>query len=344
MIEEPRTNYLIHSQDFQNWNSNINVVSRNKELSIADPSGGFTSNRIVANTSWSVYRDQVANGAVPNGVHSVSIFARAVTGGFNILTLTGSSVNVRVNLELGTVLQSSGTTGTALVTPFGPIGADGFRWYRISYVPVDTTYEAIYLESAAFTGTRDICLVWGAQFEVGAFATSYIPTIPAEAARSADVCSIIGDAFSSFYNQSEGTLFAECEIPSANQRAGIAVIGGISFNDNIALFKSDSTGGTLGDRFVPYVTQAGVLVALHDFGTGTGNGLMKVAASVALNNMIFARNGTISPADLTAAMPTPNRLTIGARADGNYINGHIDRITYFRKRLSNAKLQTLTAP
>lgn len=181
-----------------------------------------------------------------------------------------------------------------------------------------------------------------AQLEAGAFPLSYIPTTSGTAARSADVCSIVGTDFSSFYNQSEGTLFAECQAPSANQRAGFAVIGATSFNHNIALFKSDSTGGVLGDRFVPYVTQAGTLVASYDFGAGTGNGLMKVAASVALNNMIFARNGTISPADLIAAMPTPNRLTIGARADGNYINGHIARITYFRKRLSNAKLQTLT--
>jgi hypothetical protein len=156
------------------------------------------------------------------------------------------------------------------------------------------------------------------------------------------VCSITGSAFSGFYNQSEGTLFAECQTPSANQYAGIAVIGTTSFNHNIALFKSNTTGETAGNRFRPYVTQAGSLVAMHDFGNESGNGNLKVLASVALNNMIFARNGTLSPLDSTAAMPTPDRITIGGRADGNYINGHIAAIRYFKKRLPNAKIQALT--
>ena len=337
LIEEPRINYLIHSQDFQNWNSNINVVSRSKELSIADPSGGFTSNRIVANTSWSVYRDQVANGAVPNGVHSVSIFARAVTGGFNILTLTGSSVSVRVNLELGTVLQSSGTTGTALVTPFGPIGADGFRWYRISYVPVDTTSEALYMESAAFTGTRDICLVWGAQFEVGAFATSYIPTIPAEAARSADVCSITGADFSSFYNQIDGTMFSSSSISNltGNNRGIVQIDNGtnahIIRNYYDLGFKIEVAANDTKSTFinVPGASNVAQKLAISQQGT--------------LFNAV-ANGGTVSTATRTAPVGL-NALRIGNLASGSFhLNGHIARIQYFRKRLSNAKLQTLTTP
>jgi hypothetical protein len=343
LIEEPRINYLIHSQDFQNWNSNINVVSRSKELSIADPSGGFTSNRIVANTSWSVYRDQVANGAVPNGVHSVSIFARAVTGGFNILTLTGSSVNVRVNLDLGTVLQSSGTTGTALVTPFGPIGADGFRWYRISYVPVDTTSEALYMESAAFTGTRDICLVWGAQFEVGAFATSYIPTIPAEAARSADVCSIIGGDFSSFYNQSEGTA-----ITKVTNASGVGTttqypfsFSGASASELLITFRTTPAKDC---RFASWAANVDTLADSANAGTLSDMTTDIIGFAIKLNDFAGSLDGNLIT-DTTVSLPTVDRMFIGSRVDGTrHWGGHIARIQYFRKRLSNAKLQTLTTP
>jgi hypothetical protein len=45
------------------------------------------------------------------------------------------------------------------------------------------------------------------QLELGAFPTSYIPTTTAAATRSAD--SAVVTPISSFYNQSEGTLFAE---------------------------------------------------------------------------------------------------------------------------------------
>jgi hypothetical protein len=50
---------------------------------------------------------------------------------------------------------------------------------------------------------------WGAQLEVGAFPTSYIPTTTSTVTRSADVASITGSNFSSWYRQDEGTMFIE---------------------------------------------------------------------------------------------------------------------------------------
>ena len=58
------------------------------------------------------------------------------------------------------------------------------------------------------TATQDF-YVWGAQIEEGSFATSYIPTASSSVTRAADVAEITGTNFSSFYNQSEGTVFAE---------------------------------------------------------------------------------------------------------------------------------------
>jgi hypothetical protein len=60
--------------------------------------------------------------------------------------------------------------------------------------------------------------------------------------------------------------------------------------------------------------------------------------------MAFAANGALIGTDNTGTMPTSTAFRIGARDDGAYLNGHIARIQYFRKRLPNAKLQTLTAP
>jgi hypothetical protein len=48
------------------------------------------------------------------------------------------------------------------------------------------------------------------QLELGAFPTSYIPTTGAAATRAADVASISGSNFSSWYRQDEGTVFADC--------------------------------------------------------------------------------------------------------------------------------------
>jgi hypothetical protein len=367
LIEEPRTNLATYSADIVSgigWFTNGVVTAAS-----GTGADGNTSYSITESATDSTHFVSNTGGTTATGATSIvsgtnytgSIFVKKGAGSADWVQITlgsggfGTSQYANFNIGSGTVGNSAGlASGIPPRIEEFPNG-----WYRcIITVTANatvansvgvilsligntdgTTRLPTYLGNASNSVLSSLC-----QLEAGAFPTSYIPTTSGTAIRSADVCSIVGTDFSSFYNQSEGTLFAECEIPSANQYAGIAVIGATSFNHNIALFKSDSTGGTLGDRFVPYVTQAGTLVALHDFGAGSGNGLMNVAASVALNNMIFAKNGTISPADLTAAMPTPNRLTIGARADGNYLNGHIARIQYFRKRLSNAKLQTLTAP
>jgi hypothetical protein len=346
LIEEGRTNLFSRSEEFNEtaWLKLRSSISANSTVS---PSGDNSADKLVedaSNNTHMVYRTLNTGSLV---AHTFSVFAKADGRNFVYLDCGDGfplNSNAYFNLSNGT-LGTIGASATATITAFGN------GWYRCSVTatPTSTTTNGFYIQIASANGTRFYqgdgasgIFIWGAQLEAGSFPTSYIPTTTGTLARSADVCNITGGDFNNFYNQSEGTLFAECQTPSANQYAGIAVIGTTSFNHNIALFKSDATGGTVGNRFVPYVTQGGTLVAIYDFGNESGNGNLKVLASVALNNMIFARNGTLSPLDSTAAMPTPNRITIGGRADGNYINGHIAAIRYYKKRLPNAKLVTLT--
>ena len=57
--------------------------------------------------------------------------------------------------------------------------------------------------------------IWGVQLETGSFPTSYIPTKGSTVTRNADEASITGTNFSSWYNQSEGTIFSESQIEFA---------------------------------------------------------------------------------------------------------------------------------
>ena len=57
--------------------------------------------------------------------------------------------------------------------------------------------------------TQGTVTVWGCQLELGAFSSSTIITSGSTVTRAADVASITGTNFSSWYNQSEGTVFAD---------------------------------------------------------------------------------------------------------------------------------------
>jgi len=50
---------------------------------------------------------------------------------------------------------------------------------------------------------------WGAQQEVGAFPSSYIPTNGSSVTRGADYTVLLNDDFTDAINQTEGTLIAE---------------------------------------------------------------------------------------------------------------------------------------
>ena len=339
LIEEGRTNYLIHSQDFQNWLASSNVVSRNKELTIADPSGGFTANRIVGNSVASVYRDPV-NG-VPVGNRSNSIYARAVTGGVNRIEIAGTGIFVRVNLETGSLISSSGVVaGSVVIQPIGSIGPDGYTWYRISAVPTSTTLASMYLSPnpTVFTGDRDLFLLWGAQLEVGSFPTSYIPTTTGSVVRSADVCSITTAGWS---NAGNDTMVAEYFV--RNFLSGSVVLEGgplvswmsVSFtgvNQQRNIYRH---GGTSNRVDAVSGTDSVSLTSINKIALTSGE---QIALNGSLSQTLF---GDPPQSDISTI------LSIGRRSDfggANYLNGHIAAIRYFRKRLPDAKLQSLTAP
>lgn len=179
-----------------------------------------------------------------------------------------------------------------------------------------------------------------AQLEAGAFATSYIPTTSGTAARSADVCSIVGDAFSSFYNQSEGTLFAEVAYINTSKAAWIttAYSGSLLSPSNyVSLLKNSS--GIHRQTIVTNNLPQGNL----DISGAVAGTQYKYAGAYKTNDAAFTVGGVAPLSDASVTLPVTTALSIG-NTFAEYLNGHIARIQYFRKRLSNSKLQTITAP
>jgi hypothetical protein len=177
-----------------------------------------------------------------------------------------------------------------------------------------------------------------AQLEAGSFATSYIPTVASSVVRSADVCSITGANFTSFYNQSEGTFFAAAD---PRMSTGGASYLGVNTGTNatgISIFRNathNSFAVASGGSYTANISVA-----------STNGSFNKIAGSYFANDARAAFNGSLGTADTSVTVSTNLiRLNVGSggSANSDFANGCISSIRYFKKRLSNAKLQALTA-
>jgi hypothetical protein len=179
--------------------------------------------------------------------------------------------------------------------------------------------------------------VTNAQLEAGALPTSYIPTTTAAVTRSADVVSITGSAFSSWYRQDEGTVFGEGRsLSSLNRFAGFS---SGSFSEAIALGSVTTASAELTVR-TPTTTTA---VSINVGPLASSNFLVKHAAAYRLNDFGVSNAGNIATV-LSGAIPANrNQMTIGVLPNNfAFHNGTIRRICFWPQRLANSTLQQLT--
>jgi hypothetical protein len=207
-----------------------------------------------------------------------------------------------------------------------------------------TTAGRIQINSASADGsatrvTGAKVFIWGAQLEAAAFPTSYIPTVAASVTRNADAASMTGTNFSSWYNQAEGTLFAEYVYLTA----GIANQCAYSLDNGTANETIVNASATLAvDRVIS--SAGGVSQANFGNFTFVAGQVVKRAVAVKLNDAATTANGLAVATDNIYIMPVPTQLTIGGAGYfiSSRINGHIRKVSYYPSRLANAQLQALT--
>ena len=365
LIEESRQNLLQRSEEFDNayWTKTRASITAN---AIAAPDGTTTADLLVEDNSASnshfAFRQIAHAGA--NGPVTATVFAKAKER-TRVSLVVGAGTPSPVNFSFGeTVFNlADGTAGSYIAFQAGTASNGtgsativnvGNGWYRCSVtvtpVGVTATDTQLYIAlhdgtSTSYTGDNTSgAYIWGAQLEAGAFPTSYIPTTSAAVTRSAD--SAVVTPISSFYNQSEGTLFAEAS------RTHVAKV--VSF---LVMLKSDESpvasflgleSGVASPAQQRFQVSGGTGSALLGFANGAANTVYRMAGAYALNDFIGAQNGTLTSADTSGTAPaTQDRMTIGMGATTAvpFYGGsqcHIRRIAYFPKRLSNALLQSLT--
>ena len=331
LIEESRTNLTIQSQEFDN-------------AAYSKAAIGVAAATITAN-----------NDTAPDGTLTADLVNFSATTAIdqqgqlfrNVVTATAGQ-----NITLSIYMRVPSGTATVFIglTELSPLTGQSVAcnvtttWQRFSITRTALATTSMFLQigpvTSAFMGQPAVqpaasVLLWGAQFEVGAFPTSYIPTTTVALTRSADACSVTTAGWS---NAGNDTMLAEYFVSTATSGA-IIVEGSPAISWMSLSFSSTNRqrniyrhGGT-STRFD--ATTANNSVSLIN--------INKVALT---SGEQLALNGSLTQ---TVASEPPQTdistsLSIGSRGNGSsvFLNGHIARIKYFRKRLPNAKLQTIT--
>jgi hypothetical protein len=351
LIEEGRTNSITDSNAFNTWTTTGVSVAAS---SVSTPEGTADAWKVVEDSLLSIHTATRAFTAVSGITYTASVWLKAAENGFAFLGLVGNAFST---FTLISVDLSTGAVTTATGTPFGATSvAYSNGWWRVSIsqtatsstssnIDIRLSRDGVFANRSYLGNGVNGMYVYGAQVEAGSFPTSYIPTTTAALARSADVCSITGSDFSGFYNPLEGSLFTSAifNAPAAYGTGQIL----IDINDTTAAnrlrYFRNPTSGTAGFAN----TSAGSLnVVFTGVSTLQSFVAQKYSAGFKLNDYAFyVNNSQVGTDNLGAMLVSPTTMTIGnssAAIASQYTNGHIAQIRYFRKRLSNQKLQTLT--
>jgi hypothetical protein len=350
LIEEGRTNFCLSSEQFDDasYVKSACTISANAG---ASPAGDITADDLVEDTSTGFHGMYQTITTVVGTVYTWSFFVKANGRNFALIYsgagggASGRYISIPADGS-GTVLGNYNANNAVVSMQYF-----GNGWYRVSQVFTASAtstgidlYASINGTTLSYAGSgNSSILLWGAQLEAGAFATSYIPTTTASVARSADFCSITSSAFNSFYNQTEGTLFADVTPQTTDQLAAVFTVNTSTFNNTNGIYKSDSIASSLGKRWVGLTNLVGnnpqaTISTSTDVAVSRSN----LAYAYKLNDFAFAYAGTIVGTDASGTLPPSTSMYIGNREGSIHINGHLASVRYYRKRLPNAKLQTLT--
>jgi hypothetical protein len=362
LLEPAATNLLTYSEQFDNavWLKTNSTVTAN---ATAAPDGSMTAD-MIADTSTSVtsYIDYVMPVANDAAIYTFSIYVKQ-----------GNNTTSQAGFYLigGTAQKSSGfwcsyDWSSGIVTALQadiPISVSATKvqngWIRLSVTGANNATgnntiivrisDSVYMTNS----TTNSQYIWGAQLEVGTTPTSYIPTTSAQVTRAADVSSsaqatraadnavMTGTNFSSWYRQDEGTVLCTSDShATATTNASI-----FSFYDN-------PSSGNLVDAW--HQTDNNLVTRVR---TNNQDTIVKVPAVLSNNvkhimsigykstDSYFINNGTNGLASATAFSFSNAiaNLSLGMNQIGTWqMNGHIAKLAYYPKRLSNAELQSIT--
>lgn len=340
LIEEARSNPLTFSGDLTNaaWVKFQSSIVPNAGVS---PDGLTNAFRLTENSVGGVPH-QVHSAAGASGIsmtRTMSVWAKGSDRTWLRLNLwTGGANNNQAWFNLGT-----GALGTVTAGVTSRIRAFANGWYRCELTFTGVYSEAVFgLASAdnvkdyAGNGTSGL-LLWGPQIEDGAFATSYIATTTAAATRAADVATLSGANFSSWYVQNTGVFACDYIVPNLTNFSRLFSIG--PGPASLDLVQRAAPTPQVG---FDQTTITNLLVTTNQ--VSAAGVLARAAVNIAPGAYMLCLNGgTVATSAATNSI-SANALILGSSVSGlGYINAPLARLRYWPRARDAAGLQRLTA-
>lgn len=356
LIEEQRTNSIRNNTNVgavagtpgtlpTNWSSTLSGLTQTVVGTGIEDGINYIDIRLNGTTTGTSagirFETPTGVAVAPGQTWTVSTFGRLVGG--SAANITNFAVGISGLTAGGVATTDTGSSSMTAVINSASIART--RTARaLTYADATTAFARVqFIVSFAVGAAVDATLRIGLpQMELGAFATSVIPTSGAAATRAGDTATVTGANFSSWYNQSEGALNVQYVMEGVKSIGAqrIAQIDDGTETSRIGLFLTSSNN-----------PQATVAIAVGNQGNVTTTAVV-VAGAVAkqafaykLNDFNLGYNGAVGTTDTSVDIPAAMTAMRFAApiASAATSNMWLQRITYYPRRLSNAELQAITA-
>ena len=207
-LEPQRTNLALFSESFDNaaW---IKFGSTSVTANTAVSPDGYTNADTVSTSGGAVVRQVLTLSA--STVYTYSIFVKKTNYdlfGFQTL-INGAGVKSVFNLNTG-VVTTQGSGHTASIVNYG----NGFYRCIVTFNCGSSTSNIFDLATDGSASTLREYYCYGAMAELGAYASSYLPTLSAAVTRGADAASKTG--VSGLLGTTQGTIFLDVDFKYNN--------------------------------------------------------------------------------------------------------------------------------
>jgi hypothetical protein len=215
-------------------------------------------------------------------------------------------------------------------------------WQRFTWTTTPTVAGTSWYIANAAADTIAFS-IWGAQLELGAYATSYVKTEAAAVTRLADLCNKI--SVSSLIGQTEGTIFGELsfdDIGAGGASSYIYITDG-SFANAVVIGREPAS---LNSKFMFYI-QASSVNILNNTTNNITSGVVKMALAYKSGDWAAYLNGNLvaSGSSTFTFNASINRFAIGPNDGSQTVvqsSVRAAQALLFKTRLTNAQLAELT--